>query len=194
MIRASTARTRILRFRVDVAVNVDAILMLDRLVLRQYSGIMQRLGVAAKFVGHNHINILRNVLSDVLRQRSRLHIFGMEEAQPPPRCRMPMTTSFLHSGWPAFMLVAALPSADERLVYLKRSAKRLRIDGLHRVPNPMAEIPCCAVVDAQHPFKLIGGHSLARLANQERRKEPLNQRQMRVMEHRLCRNRELVAA
>ena len=95
---------------------------------------------------------------------------------------------------PNLVLVAALPPADERLIYFNGSAERLRICVLHRVPDAMAEIPCRAVVDSQHPLKLIRRHPLARLANQERRKEPLNQRQVRVMEHRVCRDRELVAA
>src|ERR1019366_3669494 len=60
--------------RVDVAYCIDAILVLD-------TSIMQCLWVALKFIGHNHINIVRDIFFDVLRQRAGLNIFGMKEPQ-----------------------------------------------------------------------------------------------------------------
>src|SRR5208337_2029427 len=107
-------------------------------------------------------------------QRSRLYILSVKEAQRPATLPDADDYFLFALRMPDFVLMAALPSADEGLIYLNRSAERLRIYGLHCIPDAMAEIPCCAVVDAQHPFKLIRRHTLARLANQERCKEPLN--------------------
>src|SRR5271166_961342 len=66
---------------VNIAYGIDAVLVANRLVLCEYASIMQGFWVALKLIGHNHVNVLRDVLADVLRQRSRLHVLGMEEAQ-----------------------------------------------------------------------------------------------------------------
>src|ERR1039458_1468672 len=75
--------TRLNAVRVNVANCVDAIFVLDGLVLAEDASIMQRLRIALKLVRHNHINIVRDIFFDVLRQRARLHILGMKEAQWP---------------------------------------------------------------------------------------------------------------
>src|SRR5271165_82207 len=180
--------------RVHVTDGVDAILVTDRLMLCQHSGIMQSLRVALKFIGHNHVNVLRYVFANVLRQGPRLHVLRVEKAQFAAALPDADNDLFLGLGMSGLVLVAMLTRSDEGLIYFNRSAERLRVNGLHRVPDAMAEIPCGAVVDTQHPLELVRRHSLARLTNQERSKKPLDQRKVRVVKHRVCRDGELIAA
>jgi hypothetical protein len=58
----------------------------------------------------------------------------------------------------------------------------------------MAEIPSRPIIDSQHSFKLIGGHALARLADEEHGDKPLRQGEMRIVEDRASSNGELIAA
>ena len=62
------------------------------------------------------------------------------------------------------------------------------------MPDSVAQIPCGPVIDLEHPLKLIGTHTLARLAQQIRSKKPFRERQMSIVKDRLGRHRELVAA
>src|ERR1035438_8334549 len=181
--------------RVHVANGVDAVLVTDSLVLREHPGFSKSLWVSRKFVRHDYINVLRDILADVLRQRSGLHILSMEEPEITTTLPDADDNLFLALRMTDLVLVvAALSCADEGFIHFDYAAGRLGICGLHCVPNPMAEIPCGAIVNPQHSLELIGGHPLARLANQERSEEPFNQRQMRVVKHRVSGHGELVAA
>src|SRR5271157_129181 len=165
-------KRRFYGIRVHVANSIDAILVANRLVLCENASVMQSLRVALKFISHDHVNILRDILADVLRQRPRLHVLSVEEAQFAATLPNADDHLFLRLGMAGFVLMATLPSTDGGFVYLNRSAERLRFSGLHRVSDSVAEIPCGAVVDAQHPLKLVCRHPFARLANQKRSKEP----------------------
>src|SRR5690242_18723759 len=68
---------------VNVAFDVNALLMADRLVSSSMqSGFHHGGRIGGKFVSHDYVNgIGRNVLSDVLRQRSALNVIRMEEAE-----------------------------------------------------------------------------------------------------------------
>src|ERR1035441_10384935 len=179
---------------VHVAVDVLAVRVADRLVFRQNTSIMQSLWITLKIIRHNYVYVLRDVLFDVLRQRSRLHIFSVKESQFATALPNADDNLLFALRMADFVLMAALLSAYKGFVNFYDPAERLRIDGLHGVSDAMAEIPRCAVVNPQHPLKLIRRHTLARLADQKRSKEPLEQRQMRVMELRIRRDGELIAA
>ena len=58
----------------------------------------------------------------------------------------------------------------------------------------MAKIPRRFVADAEHAFDLIRGDALLRLANDVGYVKPCREGQMRIMEHRSRRYRELIAA
>src|ERR1019366_6174604 len=172
--------------RVHIAVDVLAVRMANSFMLRQNTSIVQNLWIALKIVRHNHINILRDVLADILRQGARLHILSVEKAEFP--AALPDADYYLFRTLRVadLVLMSTLASAHEGFINFHDSAERLGVNGLHGISNAMAEIPSCPVVDSQHTLHLVRRHPLARLADQERGKEPLNQRQMRIMEHCLC--------
>lgn len=177
--------------RVDVAEDIRAFAVVDGLVSIFHIVHLRGLAVDVKVIGHEQVNIFTNIFLNVLRQSTRLHILSMEEA----KIATALSNTYDDFLFTATTTLATAPStAHIGLVHLHDSPERLGVDGLHGISNAMAQIPCRAIVDAQHPLKLICGHTLARLADQERREEPLNQRQMCVMKHRVSRNGELVAA
>src|ERR1700690_235926 len=70
--------------RVNVAVDIDSFLVLDRLMpLSGDSSPVKREGVRGKLIGHNHVHICVYVVFDVRGQRARLRILSMEESEFP---------------------------------------------------------------------------------------------------------------
>ena len=65
----------------NVAVNVNLRLVLDRLVPICKWGLAESGRIRVQFIGDDNFDILADILTDVLRQGSRLHIFGMEETK-----------------------------------------------------------------------------------------------------------------
>lgn len=180
---------------INVSVNVDAVLVADCLVLAQDASVLESLWVGPEFIGHNHIYVLRDVFSDVFRQCARLHVRRVEETKLAAALPDADDDLFLAPWMTGLVLMTALTSADECLVYFDCSTELWAvIVSLHGFPDAMAQVPCGAVIDTEHPFKLIRGHSFARLANQECGEKPLHERQMSVMELRIRRNRELISA
>src|ERR1035438_909743 len=94
--------------RVDVANRVDAVLVLNSLVLTENASLCDCARVSAEFVRHNNVNVVGDVFFDVLRQRAGLNIFGMKE----PQCATTLPDAdnnfFLALWMTNFMLVTAL--------------------------------------------------------------------------------------
>jgi hypothetical protein len=65
---------------VDVAHGIDTILVLDGLALAENASVVQGFGVSREIIGHNHVNVRRNVLAEVPRQHAALNVAGMEES------------------------------------------------------------------------------------------------------------------
>ena len=65
----------------DVTVNVDTRLVFDCFVFRGQSGFLHGTWIRSKFIGHHNFNILTDVFCDVLCQRPRPRIGGMEKSQ-----------------------------------------------------------------------------------------------------------------
>lgn len=81
------------------------------------------------------------------------------------------------------------------LVVFDCSFQRSRIHFFHRVANAMAQIPRRLVTaDSQRAHHLVRGHSFFCLRHQVDGEKPRIQRQVRIMENRLRRNAELIAA
>src|ERR1035437_5774594 len=183
--------------RVDVAYCIDAILVLDRLVLAEDTSIMQCLWVALKFIGHNHINIVRDIFFDVLRQRAGLNIFGMKE----PQCAATLPDAdnnfFLALWMTNFMLVTALLPADERFVNFNSASQFGAIfhRARHSSADAVTKIPCSLIaLFAEHPVNLTSRNALLGFGKQVSNEEPLSQWQMGVMKHGSHGHRELVVA
>jgi hypothetical protein len=180
--------------RVNVTVNVDAIPMLDCLVLvRWHACTFQGERVGYEFVGHDYVNILAYALFDVCGQRSGLYVLSMEEAEI--AAALPESDYWFLSFLASANAPSDLLAANVGFIYFDRACQFLK--GLvlsHRVPDAVTEIPSRPVVDSQHPFKLVRRHALAGLAEQVSSKKPLSQRQVRIMEDRASRYGELIAA
>lgn len=149
----------------------------DAMLMRWHRSLLESRRVGYKVVRHDHVNITRNVLADVLRQRARLRIFRMEEPQ----------------------VAVTLTDADDNLLgplaCVNALADLLWFGCLlYSVADAMAEIPSCPIVNLQHPMKLVSTHPFLGLAKQVDRKKPLRERQVCIVKHRTSRNRELVAA
>ena len=179
---------------VDVAIHVHTITVQDFpvLVLR-HSGLIQGEGIGRELICDDHIHMAADIFLDVLRQRAALCIFSVEETQI--AAALPDSNDNFLGFFASVDTPSDFLSADIGFIHFDRAIQFLKRRHLgHRVADSVAEIPCCPVVDAQHPFKLVRAHSLARLAKQVRRKEPFRERQVRVMEDRASRDGELIAA
>src|SRR5664279_3828704 len=177
--------TRLNAVRVNVTNGVDTIHMLDCLVLAEDASIMQRLRIALKLVGHNHVNIVRDIFLDVFRQRTRLHILGMKESQWPATLPDADYNFFLALRMAYFVLMAALLAAYKGFVYFYCAAQLGTIIGSsHRSADAVTEIPCSLIaLFAEHPVNLTSRHALLGFGQQIRDEEPLSQWQMGVMKH-----------
>lgn len=85
-------------------------------------------------------------------------------------------------------------SADVRFIYFADAIQLWFAELFNRVPDTVKEIPCCSVVDLEHPMKLMGRHPFFRLAKQVHSKEPFSERQMSIVKDSPSGHGELVAA
>src|SRR6185312_5622684 len=178
----------------NVTVNIDFGFVLDRFMPICECESFHRRGVRIEFIGYDHINVSTNVIAYELRQCARLCILSMEESEIAATltnanhnllCALP-------KSW--FALMSALDSADVGFIYFDRTIQQWLVNFFHRRTNAMAEIPCGLIADSQSSLDLVSTHSLAGLAEQERGKEPLLQRQMRIIEDRASGDAELIVA
>src|ERR1039458_7692382 len=102
--------------RVDVANRVDAVLVLDGLVLTENASLCDCARVSAEFVRHNNVNVVGDVFFDVRRQCARLYIAGVEETQFAATLTDTNNNFFLALWMPDFVLVATLLAAYEGFV------------------------------------------------------------------------------
>src|ERR1039458_6088939 len=172
--------------RGHVSVHVDALRVVDGLVFDSpLFSLSNRHRVGGEFLRHNHVHIIADVFPDVLCQRSRCRILGMEEPQFP--------ITLLDSDYDLFGFLAsvdALPSllaAHVSLIDLHNAIQRFRIDLLHRGAYPVTEIPRRLVRHAQSPLDLISAHALAGLAEQVDAEKPLPERKMGIVKDRASR-------
>ena len=90
--------------------------------------------------------------------------------------------------------MAALDSAHIGFVHFDSSVHHRLFRRRHCRPDPMAQIPRRLVADSEGPLDLVGAHALAGFAEQVDGSEPLNERQMGIVEDAVCRDGELVIA
>ena len=150
-----------------------------------------RSGIRSEFVGKDHVNVGADILLDVLCQRAGLRIFSMEESEFPIALTNTDNNCFgTFSGQYAFAFVLStyIGFRPLRRFHPCPACRHL----FHSMADAMAEIPRRAIVDLEHPRKLVSRHPLARLANQIDRKEPFRKGKMCVMENRPSSNRKIV--
>src|SRR4029077_11129831 len=178
--------------RVQIANRVNAHAVIDGFVLSEHSSISDRLGIRGKIIRHDYVHIRAHIFLNVLRQCPALAIIGMEETEI--AAALPDTDYNLFRGATSTLAALGGLAANISLIDFYDAAQRLWHRFFHRSPDAMAEIPCSLIADSEHPFNLIGTHTLAGLAKQVRGKEPFCEREMRVMEDRSRCNGELIAA
>jgi hypothetical protein len=170
------------RIGMNVAVNVDAILVADSFVLRgRNSSSGHCVWVSSELIRHDDINILAHVFADILRHGASLRIFGVKESQ------IAIALTDANNYFFGFLAsVDAQPdflSADVGFVHLDSTAQHWLVYFPHRRTNAMAEIPSSFVADSKGTLHLISGESLACFHKQNNSGEPSGQRKVRIVEH-----------
>jgi len=180
-------------YRVSVNVGATPDVLFRAVIYGLMLRIANRLAIAAIFIGDDYIHILRDVFLNVSRQRSRLGIFSVKEANG--------TTALANADYGLFvtvsessLTVAALIAADIGFVHLDSAVQQWPITFAHGGTDAMAEIPCGFVAHAQHALYLIRAHTLAGFTDQVSSNEPLQQRQMGIVEDGSSGNTELIIA
>jgi len=140
------------------------------------------LGVSWKFISHHYLNIGADVLFDVLRQRSRLHIASMKKTE--------LSASLSQTDYDLFIVVGPVPSsssmlssADPSFIHLDSTVQHRALCFFHGSTNAMAEIPCGFITDAQGPFHLVRRETLSGFNKQQYGSEPNSKRQVGIVEY-----------
>lgn len=180
---------------VDISVNIDLRLMLDRLVLRSKSGVPERRGIGVEFVCNDYLNVFTHVFADVLRQGSCLHVLGMKESEI--AATLPDANHDLLIGISvSCFAVRVLFAAEVSFIHFDSAVHHGPFNFLHGCPDAMAEIPCglvrAFVISPDRALELKGAHPFFSLAEQQRRKKPLLQGQMGIVEDRASGDSELI--
>lgn len=179
--------------RMEYAVYILLRAVIHDVMLRCWHGSLAEGGrIRHKVIRHDHVNVGRDVLSNVLRQCAALGVLSVEETE--------IAAALTNADHYFFRILASphafadLLSAYVCFVYFADTVHLWFAYLLYSMAYAMTEIPCRPVVNFQHPMKLVGAHPLLRLADQIDSKEPFRERQVCVMEYRSSRYRELVAA
>jgi len=177
----------------SIAVNVDSVLMADGLVgAASESSFHHGLRIGAPFIGHNHVNVLADVLADIFCKGSRLCIAGMKETQ--------IAATLTDTNKDLFVVLKAATcsdslAADIGFVYFHFTVEHISLAFDHGRPDSMAEIPCCLVAaDSNGALDLASRHAFLGFAEQERSSKPFRKGQMRIIENRASGHGELIIA
>jgi len=149
-------------------------------------------GVGRELIGYEHFNIIGNISFDKGTQSFGGDIFGLKEPEFP--AALPDSEHDLLGGFGFRHRNAVLAPSKIGFVHFHDAVQFPLLAFHHRGTNPMAEIPCGFVGNAQGPLDLIGGHAFAGFADKQNRHEPSGQRKVRILEYRTDRNAELVVA
>lgn len=148
-------------------------------------------GVQNRLVGHDHVNILADVLLHDFADRLRRALFHVDEFQ---------IAAALDNSDDGFFVLAIVSgacsmtlTADVGFIYFDGSVQHL-VDFGHGEADSMAEIPRGFVTDSEGALDLIGAHSFFGFAEQQGSKKPLLQSQMRIVKDCSRRDGELIIA
>lgn len=145
-------------------------------------------------IGHDDLYIGADVFLDVFSQRSRLDIFGVEESQIATALAN-TNDHFLVLPAPTANVTLSALSADIGFIHLNFAVHEFaRTNFVHRVTHAMTEIPCRLVRDTKRALELMCAHTLLGFYEQQDRKEPCLERQVRIVENRLSSDAKLIAA
>jgi hypothetical protein len=178
--------------RVDISHDIDLAAMIDGLVLFCWNAsAIHGVGIGHKIIRHNHVNILADVLSDELRDGSSLGIAGMKKSH----FAVPLPDSEYDFFVIPARLVSASPdlSADIGFVYLYDAIEHGPCGFPHSGTDAMAEIPCGLIAaDSERSLNLAGRNAFLGFTEQQGRRKPFNQGQVRIIEDRARKDGELI--
>jgi len=177
--------------RVDVALGVDAEFVTDSFVPAVLADMLCCALVSAPIVGVQDVHVLADILADVLFERARLRVFGMEESQIAAALTDAdndfLVVVFCFASFPPIL------AANIRFVHFYFSAQHGLACFHHRGSDSMTEIPRCFVAsESKRSLNLARGHALLGLTEKQRSDEPLGKRQERIVEDGASGDRELV--
>lgn len=172
---------------VNIAVSVFAG-VINRAVLAAVEFI-NRPRVDCGLIRHNHFHVAADVGVDNLSHGSGLGILGANQAEVAIALAN-ADNNRLVTSWPPPTRFPAYIG----FIYFHDSAKLLLRRLQHGRSDAVAEVPRSFIADFKLALHLIGRHTLARLAKQIRRKEPLPERQVGIVEDRSSGGAKLVAA
>ena len=183
---------------VNVAHNVDVTAVLYGLVsCSRNSSSFHGEGIRGEIICENYIDILANIFSNELRNRSSLDIASMEHA----KLAVTLTDSnydflFGSTSCESIFLGTRLSFApDIGFVYLDLAVEHglLRFD--HCGTDAMAEIPRGLITpEAQRSLNLASRHSLFGFAKKQSSEKPCRERQMGIVENCASRYAKLIFA
>lgn len=177
---------------VNIALHVDSELVLDSPMLWAVSSATNRTAILMEIISQEQFNILGDVLSDVLFKRAGLHVRSMKESQLPAALPNADYDLFVFGATPR---LSVMESANISFVHFDLASEKRLLAFDHCVPNTMAEIPGSFITaDSESALNLASAHALLCFAEKQGRKEPLVERQMRVVKNRASGNGELIIA
>lgn len=156
-----------------------------------YLGLRKAGSVEHRFVGHDHINILADVLLHDFTDRLRRSLFDVDKLQ--------FAIALDDSDYDFFVVPSGLaafsyaPCSDIGFINFDRAIQHLVNFG-HGEADSVTEIPCGFVADSKSALDLIRAHALLCFTEQQGSEKPLLQGQMAIVEYRARRNAKLIIA
>src|SRR3989442_91338 len=174
--------------RMNIAANVLLRSVIDGLMLR----VSNRMFVGLQAVRDDYIHVCADVLTDVFLQGAGLRIFSMKESEFPVALSNADHYFLVRSGHASSGIT--LFATDISFIHFDSTIQHGQFGFFHRSTNAMAEIPCGFIAHPNSTLDLIRRDSLACFAEQQSDHEPFGECQMRIMEDRARRDRELIIA
>ena len=176
--------------RVNVSNDIDFFGVIDCLVFGRWHACPFDCGwIGRVIIGKDHVHVFADILADVLGHCLGLDVFGMKQSKFSVALPNPNDDLLVFR---ASALVAS--PTDVGFIHLNFPIEHRLVRFDHRGPDAMAEIPCSLIADSNGSLNLTSRHTFFGFAEEQGNHEPFRQRQMRVIENRSSRDRELIVA
>src|SRR5260370_29066665 len=132
--------------------------------------------VCREFIGHDHVNICRNVFLNILSQCSRFGVFSMEETNIAPA--LANTNNNLFGISCGLLAETTFSTSDIGFIHFDGAVQHWSISSTHSCTNTMAQIPRGLITHPNSSLELIGAHTLACFHEKQNSHKPTTQRQI----------------